>query len=940
MAHFYSFFHFIKKTAKILGKVNLLNGTMGELFYTIVESPRTEKNDVLVIKIQEAERDGFLFKPLQNQRPLTRELLNSLATAKDTSILPFLIKSEADFAKECRGRILDEKRAHFNLIHILLRYIPQSLKLFAMTGKLYHKEKALTIDLFGKNEFYYIVESSEEGPKPKGYIKAGSQEFPLSSCDFIGRGPPHWFIKGIQLKCLSTEIIWKDFKAAFEGTPLNLESLVEDTHNDPTAPRIVFQEAAASISSREPLPILILKDRLGAFASLQMDYGSNASLISYEDSTQAVFDKSGKPFCKRQQSIEAGWEKDLFETDFVKKNIGTSHYYCPLDKVAKSIAFLLEIGWQVRDSQGNRVLSMRHTDLHAEMSTQNIAIKGKVHYDTFQADLATVMGAFNRRERFVEILPGHVGLLPNQWQQADLEFLSEEGEIVSDTILIKRNSIGTLSGLFDSHPQIGLDSILQGMREKIENFQGLAEAPPGPNFKGILRPYQQTGLNWLSFLYEFSFHGILADDMGLGKTIQVLAFLSRIEISAPVLIVVPTSLIFNWKKEIERFLPNFPLHIHHREGRGQLSETWQRPPLILTTYATLRLDAALLSKLSYECVILDEAQAIKNAHTQTFKAVSMLNARFRLSMTGTPIENNLMELWSHFRFLMPDLLGDEASFQAEIQAGLSDSRFLRRIKKKIRPFFLRRRKEEVAKDLPEKVEQIVWVEMGEAQRAVYENFLSGIRGKLIDKISSEGIEKHRMEILEAIMRLRQICCHPLLISSSSLGETAESAKLEALMEDLETILAEGHKVLIYSQFTSMLSLISKRVREKAWKYAYLDGSTQDREKVVNQFQDDPSISLFLISLKAGGIGLNLTAADYVLLYDPWWNEAIENQAIDRAHRIGRQQTVIAKRFIVSETIEEKMMKLKSAKSALAKDLLGEEVNYQGLSADDLLFLLS
>lgn len=429
--------------------------------------------------------------------------------------------------------------------------------------------------------------------------------------------------------------------------------------------------------------------------------------------------------------------------------------------------------------------------------------------------------------------------------------------------------------------------------------------------------------------------------MGLGKTVQVLAFLSRIELKSPILIVMPTSLIFNWKKEIERFLPGFPFVIHHGLDRLKSIEILDKPQLILTTYTTARLDFSLLSQLSYECIILDEAQAIKNAHTQTSETVKKLNSSFRLSITGTPIENNLQELWSHFHFLIPDLFGTEDSFKAEILAGSSDSRFFKRIKKKIRPFLLRRRKEDVAKDLPEKIEQTVWVEMSEGQRAIYDEFLSGVRRNLIKKVDLDGVSKHRMEILEAIMRLRQICCHPLLVGSENNHSPLESAKLDILIADLETAISEGRKILIYSQFTSMLALIGKRLKENNWNYAYLDGGTQNREKVVNEFQENPAIPLFLISLKAGGIGLNLTAADYVFLYDPWWNNAIENQAIDRAHRIGRKETVIAKRYIMLESIEEKMMKLKVAKSSMAADLLDDENGGAGsFNADDLLYLLS
>lgn len=910
---------------------------MEELFYTI-DKERSNLENSLVIKIQVGSRIGLEYKA-KDQKPLTQDALNRLATPRDHAILSFLFKEEIAFAKKNRSAI--DKNTPFNLIHVAHQSTPELLKLFAISGKLCFNEKQIVIDLFGKTEFYYFIDTSKSKIIAEGRIKTSSQEFNVESCDFICKGPPHWYIKGVTLKFISTDISWKDLKTTFDLQPRPCQELIEESKQDPEAPRAILNEPDFKFQEREPFPILILKDRLGAFADLWMNYGSDAELISMHDHSKLVLNHQGGTLCKRQLLAEQAWEKDLLETNFIKKSVDSTHYFCPVDKVAKSIAFLLEIGWQVRDHKGNNILLHNHIELAAENNPKEILIKGKLHYGSFQANLTEIIGAFNRRERFAQIAPGHVALLPQNWEQSGLDVLSEEGEIIGDAVRIKRNSIGALSRLFESHQNIDLDTSLLQLKDRLETFQGIETALPAPNFTGTLRPYQQEGLNWLTFLHDFGFHGILADDMGLGKTVQVLAFLSRLELRSPALIIMPTSLIFNWKKEIERFLPGVPFIIHHGPGRIKNPDILNRPHLILTTYTTLRLDFSILSQFSYECIILDEAQAIKNAHTQTSQLVKQLNGSFRLSITGTPIENNLQELWSHFHFLIPDLLGTEESFKAEVLAGTSDSRFHKRIKKKIRPFLLRRRKEDVAKDLPERIEQTVWVEMSEGQRAIYEEFLSGVRQNLIKKVNIDGASKHRMEILEAIMRLRQICCHPLLVGAEEGRTNLESAKLDILLSDIETALSEGRKVLIYSQFTSMLALIGKRLKENQWNYVYLDGQTQNREKVVSQFQENPDIPLFLISLKAGGIGLNLTAADYVFLYDPWWNNAVENQAIDRAHRIGRKETVIAKRYIISESIEEKMMKLKAAKSSMAAGLLEDETGVPtSINADDLLYLLN
>lgn len=924
---------------------------MQELIYSI-DADLSNKNDVLAIRIQHAEKISLDFTPAPTQQILTRDKLNSFSTSRDASILPFLIKEELAYLKKNKRGLGND--TPFNIIHIPYSEVLQAFKLFSISGKLHYNGKALVIDLISKTEFFYQIDGTSGTTVVEGYFTSKGQEFNISACDYIGRGAPHWYIKGVSLKLIATDVSWKDLKNMSSGSSKPYRELIEDADEDPEAPRVVIK-GSLTIPNNEPLPIFHLKDRLGSFGDLSMVYtdssGKFLQEVDYHDPRPNI-EHNGKAVAKRMKAVEQGWEKDLLETGFTKKPLATSRYYCPLDKVAKSIAFLLDVGWQVRDWRGNKIAQLKNTDLAAISLADEIVIKGKMRFDTFEADVTDIIGAFNRRERFAELLPGHVALLPQNLEEFGLHDLSQEGEIIGKEIRIKQNQVGSLSGLFEDHPKMSLDSTVASLKDKLSSFQSVEITPPGSSFKGTLRPYQQEGLNWLSFLYAFHFHGILADDMGLGKTVQVLAFLSRLEeISIAsrhaVLIVVPTSLIFNWKNEIEKFLPNTPVIIHHGPERcqelpQQLLLSQERLQIILTTYTTARNDASQLANIPFECLILDEAQAIKNASTQTAKILSKFKSQFRLSITGTPVENHLMELWSHFNFLIPDLFGDESSFQAEVQAGMSDSRFIKRIKKKIRPFLLRRRKEEVAKDLPEKIEQIVWITMHEKQRKVYEEFLSGVRRNLIPKVNADGSTKHRMEILESIMRLRQICCHPLLVHHDETDpEALQSSKLDALLEDLDTALEEGRKVLVYSQFTTMLGLMAKNLKSRNISFAYLDGSTKNREAVVDSFQNDPQLQIFLISLKAGGIGLNLTAADYVFIYDPWWNDAAENQAIDRAHRIGRKDTVIAKRYILEDSIEQKMIKLKAAKSSLAADLLDDEGAVSGsLTADDLLFLLS
>jgi SNF2 family DNA or RNA helicase len=583
-----------------------------------------------------------------------------------------------------------------------------------------------------------------------------------------------------------------------------------------------------------------------------------------------------------------------------------------------------------------RVIQQTRLALKLEENPDRLTVRGKICYESHEADVTQVLGAFNRREHFIQLSADTVGLLPIGQTRQALQDLSEESECIGQEVHLKKSHLGALDALWD---QLTVPSSLTKLKEKWHNFTGIQEALPSSAFQGQLRPYQQQGVNWLSFLEEYGFHGILADEMGLGKTVQVLAFLSRLPTDRPHLIVLPTSLLFNWRNEIQQFLPSFSFIVHQGPKRATTVQELQSAHLILTSYTTLRLDLPLLQSLSYFCVILDEAQNIKNAHTQTAQAVCQLMAQLRLGLTGTPIENRLQEVWSHFRFLIPDLFGSQESFEADIRAAQADRRYLERIKKKIAPFLLKRRKQEVVADLPERTDQIVWVEMHEEQRRFYDHVLAGFKSGLLKKVELEGVKKHRLEILEAILRLRQVCCHPLLLSSLSEHPVLSSAKFDVLLEDLETIVAEGHKVLVYSQFTSMLKLMTQAAKERQWAYAYLDGSTLNREEVITRFQQDPHQSLFFISLKAGGVGLNLTAADYVYLYDPWWNEAVEEQAINRAHRIGRQQPILAKRFVMVESIEAKIMTLKAAKRQLVEDLFENESLANQLTVEDLYALL-
>jgi SNF2 family DNA or RNA helicase len=887
-----------------------------------IDKSLSDKASALVIRLVEDK----------SLRPLSVESIRSSARGLDLQALDFLIKEDQRVKKNNSAPEVSP-----TLLYVGFAQTAQALKLLAATGKLTFNNKRLVCDLFGRAEFYYEVAIDGSGkPIVSGRIRSHEKNFNLQECDFVCGGPPVWFIKGISLKFVGTSVPWSTFKELAQKTadPSCLPD--DDTEDrDDTDPKIVYQGNAKEVlfQIKEPLPLLYLKDRTGAFADLWMDYGQG-KLVPFRDSISTLPQR-----LKRQKETEKSWEKDLLETEFYFKPMPTSSYYCPIDKVAKSLCFLLEIGWTIKDWKGNTLVHPKSAELTIESREKAIEIKGTIRFGEHSLQVSDVVGAFTKRERFVDISPGMIGLIPPDLRSLGLSGL-DDGEITGSTIRFRNNQIGALADLLATD-KVKTDEDIQKLKERISAFTGLSEALPSPAFIGTLRPYQQEGVNWLNFLYEYGFHGILADDMGLGKTIQTLAFFSRFLEEGPILIIVPTSLLFNWKREIEQFLPEASVYLHHGPLREKNGLETKKRTIILTSYATLRLDINSFSKQSYACVVLDEAQTIKNPHTQIAQAIFSLSGKFRLSITGTPIENHLTELWSQFHFLMPDLLGPEKDFSSDVLASAADSRYLTRIRKQIKPFILRRKKEEVAQDLPEIVEQTIWIEMPASQQEIYDNFLAGIKGNLLKKVESDGIAKHRMEILEALLRLRQICCHPLLVSKHMDENTQfESAKLETLLLDLENIVEENRKALVYSQFTGMLHILAKKLREMHWEFAYLDGQTVEREKEVEKFQKDPNIRIFLVSLKAGGVGLNLTAADTVILYDPWWNDAVERQAISRAHRIGRKDTVFAKRYIVQESIEEKMMKLKAAKQSLIQDVLSSEEPLAAMTQEDFTFLFS
>lgn len=567
-----------------------------------------------------------------------------------------------------------------------------------------------------------------------------------------------------------------------------------------------------------------------------------------------------------------------------------------------------------------------------------------VDYEGQTLPLDKIWKAWSRGKRYVQLKDGSYTSLPEAWLKKLSHKLSALGLDPSKPPQqkFKQFEAPVLDSLLDDLPEARTDSFWNKLRERIHTFRQIVDVKPPKGLNATLRIYQQQGLNYLNFLSEYGFGGILADEMGLGKTVQTLAFIQYMvehKISGPNLIVVPTSVLPNWEREAEKFVPGLKrLTIYGTRREGMFARIADAN-LIITTYALLRRDLEALEANEFNTIILDEAQNIKNPNTITAKSVRRINARLRLCLSGTPIENNLLELWSLFEFLMPGFLGSQHAFQRGVVKPIKDgdTETLDYLRTRVRPFVLRRTKAEVAKDLPPKVESVTCCALEDAQAELYAALARKLREQVLADVDEKGMAKSQMSILDALLKLRQICCHPRLLKLDLPGfsNNLPSGKFEAFKDMVTEVVDGGHKVLVFSQFVQMLQIIRQWLEFSGTPFCYLDGASKDRFEQVDRFNNSDKIPIFLISLKAGGTGLNLTSADYVIHYDPWWNPAVESQATDRTHRIGQTRQVFSYKLICENTVEEKILKLQEAKKGVAEAIIPGKETWKSLTREDL-----
>lgn len=675
------------------------------------------------------------------------------------------------------------------------------------------------------------------------------------------------------------------------------------------------------------------KDRLGNLFTLDRDKERELQFISDIAKAHPYFLEQMEEFPEQKHAdcfylhkkrfIESAWFLDAFEA-----------------WRSKDIAVL-----GFNELKNNRLSPYKaEISIHVISGMDWFETAVKVKFNKQTVALKHLHKSIRNKSKFVQLDDGTMGIVPDEWIKRFESYFSS-GEVLEDKIWISKINYHAVDDLFeDEMLSLEARTELANFKQSLSDFQNIKAVDVPKDLKATLRSYQQDGLNWLNFLDDLNFGACLADDMGLGKTIQVIAFIlsQKEKIGDNTnLIVVPASLIANWQQEVAKFAPNLRLLTVYGTDRVKIVQDFTAHDIVLTSYGTLLADIRFLKDYRFNYIFLDESQTIKNPDSQRYKAVRLLQSRNKVVLTGTPIENNTFDLYGQLSFACPGLLGTKEQFKQLYSVPIDqfkDSKRAAELQRKINPFVLRRTKQQVAKELPDKTEMTIYCEMGERQREVYDAARTEIRDFLMGR-SEDELAKSSMHVLQGITKLRQICNSTALINNDEFYGNA-SSKMDVLIEQIQNK-SPDHKILVFSQFVTMLDLVRVELLTNNIPFAYLTGQTKDRGKVVDSFQNDPSIRVFLISLKAGGTGLNLTQADYVFLIDPWWNPAVENQAIDRAYRIGQDKNVVAVRLICPDTVEEKIMKMQSSKMEIANDLIkSEESIYKTLSKEDLLGILA
>lgn len=809
------------------------------------------------------------------------------------------------------------------------------------------------------------MEADDAGFRLRAVAAAGGQIFPLGARETkVISSKPLWVLSGDSVLHLDEpREVFDAFQESAElKVPREMEGVFLEKHLTPLAERFNLRGDAVrweELNDAACVPRLYLSEANSELqVLLKFAYGGYEVSCERQPPLQSIrrnAETGALVRVRRHPAREAQLVETLGTAAYALKRTATPGQLAlrskvhPFDFLLRYVPQLTAAGYEI---YGEEDLTLARVNRHRPTISFGVTsgidwfdVRATVNFGEIEVSLAEIRRTLRRRERFVKLADGSVGEIPPEWLER-YRHLFALGEETEKGLRVAHHHVTMLDQLLADDEQAQTDKEFKRRREDLRNFDGIKPHKLPKHFTGELRPYQKAGFDWLHFLREYNFGGCLADDMGTGKSVQTLAFLQSLKERGLAnkkasLLVVPRSLVFNWEREAARFTPRLRVLNHATSERTKELTDFDDYDVVLTTYGVLLRDIELLMHYEFNYAILDEAQAIKNPLAETAKAARLLRARHRLTLTGTPVENNTLELWSQFAFLNPGLLGSADYFREEFAGPIerrgdeAAAQFLRRM---VRPFVLRRTKDQVASDLPPRTERQIVCDMEPAQRKLYELKRDYYRALLLKMIEEEGVNNARFKVLEGLLRLRQICNHPRLVEKSS---QAASAKFELLMETLDTLHAEGHKALVFSQFVQMLKLVQAELKRRRVPFAYLDGQTANRQARVDEFQHNAQVPFFLISLKAGGVGLNLTAADYVIHIDPWWNPAVEMQATDRTHRIGQQKPVFVYKLIVRDSVEEKIVELQERKRSLVRQLIATEGGFfKSLSADDIKMLFS
>ncbi|HEY7163993.1 MAG TPA: SNF2-related protein [Candidatus Binatia bacterium] len=929
-----------------------------QLVYLIdIDTSLDTQKLIIEIAHHDRKKDGAWGK-LKTAKLYGRHI-DSLEDAADRRILSILFGVRQEITYGYSAYDYESSAAYFTLPPTLWDLL---LPLMCSTGRCFvqrqdtvEESKPVQWDDGAPWEFVIEMIAAPDGQRHNvnGFFKRGETRIDVTAPDLIlpglmvydktvarvnDHGAFHWI--GLLLERGSLTIPHREtehFVEQFINFPQRPEILLPDelkfeTLTAPPKPRLVVKTAEPRAWDTRP--------RLTG--ELLFDY--EGVMIEHGRPGDAIYEKERRRVLKRDLNAEAEAVKRVTQLGVRKdrwRNTAKFDLYSEI--LPRLVRTLTQEGWRI-EAEGKLYRAGANLRIEVTSGVDWFEVGGSAQFGDMTVSAPKLLRALKQGEETVRLDDGTFGIVPEEWMRK-YRLLADLGTMEQNHFRFKRPQAGLLDALLAAE-SVQTDATFDRVRREIQEFSGVEAVDPAPSFAGELRHYQREGLGWLLFLQRFGFGGCLADDMGLGKTVQVLALLeSRRLLRAktshhpppPSLVVVPRSLVFHWKAESARFTPKLRILDHTGALRLKPGDHFEDYDVVLTTYGTLRRDALHLKDHAFDYCVLDEAQAIKNAGTLSAKAARLLKAKHRLAMSGTPVENHLGELWSLFEFLNPGMLGSASVFGAARQDSSPTTRTV--LARALKPFILRRTKAEVARELPPKIEQTIFCDLNPPDRKLYNELRNYYRARLLKDNGDGPVGRVKFQALEALLRLRQAACHVGLIDKGKTGET--SAKLETLFAQLEQVLDEGHKTLVFSQFTSLLALVRGRLDRDEIPYVYLDGKTRDREARVEQFQNDENTKIFLISLKAGGLGLNLHAAEYVYLLDPWWNPAVEAQAIDRVHRIGQTRQVFAYRLIARDTVEEKVLALQQTKRELADAIItADDSLLQSLTREDLELLLS